>query len=513
MKQRGVLRFALLLVSCGVAPFARGAEVANWVGGDGLWSDATKWSGGVVPANNGGTTYTVNIDSGNAAASKVTLRGGAGSGNSIAIDALTVDGGDSLAVQNYTVSTGALTVNGLLDFGSFGTVNLPADATVGGAGTIRFSNGSTRLGVSTGTLTIEDGITINGGSGYDIYYSGFNSARVGGSGASLVSRGLIDARSMLIVSGSTIDNRGTFQASAGGQFVIDSNFSLDTIGNLVNDGGEFVITKTLQNVGQALRVDRPRGWVLAGGTVSGGTVSTSGSGYIYVPYLHTGTLTNVTLNGDVQVNGELHISGTFSGNGTIQIANPEAIEGSGVVRVNAVPAGVTIRGGHDASFEAPMKARIFASSNAGTIRAERSVFDGAGILRVAGTLTNSGRLEVSEGGTLHAENNLTFGNFGKLVADGGGLLEVVGYLDLATGADSLEVLPKKGGGAYDNHVIATYTGRLFGTFDGVTPGISVSYDTPNQIIISGIPLPEPGLTSLAMVTLALSGGARRRRRR
>lgn len=513
MNLRGVVRIVWLLLSCGVTPIARGAEVANWIGGEGLWSDAAKWSGGVVPANNGGRTYTVNIDNGNAAASNVTLRGGAGSGNSIGVDALTIDGGDALAVENYMVSTSALTVNGLLDFRHFSAVTLPPDTTVGGTGTIRFTSGFAQLGVGTGTITIDDGMTISSEAGRGIYYSAWDTPSIGSIGAAVVNRGVIDVRGGLIVSGSTIDNRGTFRVSDGGQLTIDTNFSLGTIGNLVNDGGEFVISKTLQNVGQTLRADRPRGWVLAGGTVSGGTVSTSGLGYIYVPYINSGTLNNVTLNGDVRVNGDLRITGSFAGSGTIRIVNPEAIEGSGVITVSAVPAGVTIRGGHDASFTAPMKSRIFASSNAGTIRAERSVFGGAGILRVAGALTNSGRLEVSEGGTLHAENNLTFGNFGKLVADGGGLLEVVGHLDLATGADSLEVLPQKGGGAYDNHVIATYTGRLFGTFDSVTPGISVSYDTPNQIIISGIPVPEPGLTSLAMVVLALSGGARRRCRR
>ena len=71
----------------------------NWLGGTGNWSDATKWSTGVVPNS---TSVNVCIDNGNPVASQVTLDISASVGN------LTIDANDSLIISNNT----ALTVAG-----------------------------------------------------------------------------------------------------------------------------------------------------------------------------------------------------------------------------------------------------------------------------------------------------------------------------------------------------------------------------------------------------------------
>jgi hypothetical protein len=286
----------------------------------------------------------------------------------------------------------------------------------------------------------------------------------------------------------------------------------------VNNGGGFVIFKTLANAGQTLQVDRARGWVLAkGGTIDGGTVATSGAGYLEVPYGSRGTLNNVILNGNVRIDGDLYITGASGGNGTVTINNPEAIEGSGNVFAATLPAGITVRGGISTQFDGQFggeRATVHVNTNQGRIRAQKSIFNDAGRLRLLGdddTITNAGALELSPGGTLTSLSNLTFASGGKLTIDGGGLLEVTGNLNLSTTFDSLDVKPRTNGQAYGD-VIATYTGTLTGVFSSVTPGINVQYLTASkQIRISGTPVPEPAGFGLLMVMLG--GLACRRHRR
>ena len=132
----------------------------------------------------------------------------------------------------------------------------------------------------------------------------------------------------------------------------------------------------------------------------------------------------------------------------------------------------------------------------------------------AGAVTNSGALEISDGGSMLAENDLTFGPHGKLVVDGGGLLDVAGNLNLSTTFDSLDIRPRLDGQPYVSQLIATYTGTRSGTFNTVTSGIAVQYLTATgQIRITGTPVPEPGSIAIVIGMTALACCRRRRLRR
>ena len=64
--------------------------------------------------------------------------------------------------------------------------------------------------------------------------------------------------------------------------------------------------------------------------------------------------------------------------------------------------------------------------------------------------------------------------------------------------------------AAGSYLIATYAGALTGIFDHVTPGYTVSYATPHQIIVTSVPEP------VGVGLIGLSGSLlfwRRRRRR
>ena len=513
---------ASLLTAIGGSRAFAAQQAATWLGGNGSWTDATKWSTGVVPNNNAANTYNVNIDNANPANSEVFLQGGGYPNPTYTVDALAIDSGDSLRLEVVNLQLNqSPTIHGSLTLGHEGAVLLPAGATVSGTGEIIVQSGSTNLAAASGTLTIDSGITVHGGGIPDSYFT--YRPGIGSSAVALVNKGIIRADAGLIrISGSSIDNQGMIEVGANSVLFIDADFNLATFGNFVrSDSARVAIARTQTNTGQTLNVSRPRGWTLAGGTITGGTLTTSGAGTIYAGYLSGGTLDNVTLNGLVEVDGTLNVTGTLAGNGMIKINNPEAIEGLGNVNIGTIPAGITVRGGiseqYDGMWEpAGNRARVSVSSNQGVIRAQKSIFNDAGRLRILAfgggtTITNTGSLEVSDGGTMISLNNLTFGTNGKLVVDGGGLLDVTGNLNLATSFDALDIRPRLDGQAYVSQLIATYTGTQSGTFNTVTPGISVQYlFASKQIRISGTPVPEPAAVGLMMGMLVTLACRRRR---
>jgi hypothetical protein len=378
----------------------------------------------------------------------------------------------------------------------------------------------------SGALTIGPGLTLRGGSGpfSDQYLSG--EPNIGSDASPLINQGHIVAdglHSLLIVGGSTINNQGTLEVTNGATLAIDAAFSLATIGTLVNNGGAFAIRNSFDNTGQTLQIDNAHGWWLGAGspfnpaTIHGGTIETHDGKGLVIPYENTGQLDAVVLNGKVILDGNLIVpSGqTFTGNGEIAIDNPEAIEGSGNVGTasgkTSIGAGVLVHGGIDSSFD-------FSPGFKAAVGNDREILDNLGTISVdengkqmyliGSTINNSGVLEVVSGAQLRVFGDLIFFDESRLKIDGGGsvnidntILSGVENLDLGTPNDFLDVTPFAGGGPYDNFLIVSYTGTLIGAFSHVTPGITVSYATPGEIRISGTPIPEPGLTSMAFVSL------------
>ena len=115
-------------------------------------------------------------------------------------------------------------------------------------------------------------------------------------------------------------------------------------------------------------------------------------------------------------------------------------------------------------------------------------------------LVNGGSIAPGDGvGTLTFTGNSTFGNNSHFAIEVTGATAdqlSVANLNLASTSDFLDVtLP--GGATPGNYVIATYSGTLTGTFNNVTPGFTVNYATPGQLILNVPPL--VGLGSLAAV--------------
>ena len=92
---------------------------ATWLGGVGLWNDASMWDIGVVPNNNGDTTYDVVIDAQPGTASTVTVD------DTETVNNVTVDAGDELDI----VDSGSLSIAGDTIANS-GTIALDSQAQV-----------------------------------------------------------------------------------------------------------------------------------------------------------------------------------------------------------------------------------------------------------------------------------------------------------------------------------------------------------------------------------------------
>lgn len=131
---------------------AHAAQVtATWTGAGNStnWSDPANWSTPNFP-NNGtpaGTTYNVVIDGNSGATSNVMLN------VTVTIDALTVNSGDSLSVNNAQrltiinngvgTNSGTITNNGVIALNSAGNLTdlvINGDVTLNGSGTLTLSN-------------------------------------------------------------------------------------------------------------------------------------------------------------------------------------------------------------------------------------------------------------------------------------------------------------------------------------------------------------------------------------
>lgn len=123
-----------------------------------------------------------------------------------------------------------------------------------------------------------------------------------------------------------------------------------------------------------------------------------------------------------------------------------------------------------------------------------------------------GGADGQQAGTLSIIGDVRFGPNGQFAAQLGpasDLLRIVGNLDLSEADDALVLTqfgPIQPGASF---VVATYTGDLSGTFDTVSPGFVVSYQTPHEILVTAVPEPAGAVALLASLFCGLSRRARR----
>ena len=399
------------------------AQNDNWLGGTGNWSNGAKWSAG-VPSG----TSKVFIDNGKAGASPVALDINGSATN------LTIDADDSLSVNNgISLSIGAsgggtIANSGLLNINSTGTSTSLVVVNAGGSGvmltgggTLNMSNNPNNvIGVFGGGLTNVNN-TIQGAGQIGNTQMGLNNqatinANIGGSGAN----------PLIIDPAGTGSNTGTLEATNGGTLELQSPFN--------NTGGK------IQAVGAGSTV------LLGPDTsFSGGTLTTSGGGIVGVANNTssehaatlegmTNTVTNagtfevfdggaVVLDGTISNTGSILMKGasastlldvsgpthaaSLTGGGTVTMSNSAnntiGVFGGGLTNVNN-----TIQGaGQIGNTQMGLNNRATINANVGGSGANPL------IINIAGTGSNTGTMEATNGGTL--ELQASFNNTGGMI--------------------------------------------------------------------------------------------------
>jgi hypothetical protein len=470
---RTTIKLTLLLAAALMCRNASGAvSNAVWLGGAGVWSDTTKWSGGTVPHNTGGNNYVVFIDNGNAVASIVTQ-----DVNGATINALNISAGDRLLIGNNIalwvddgVSGGTITNAGTITLTpSFGVSHLRGGLRVvlTGGGTVTMAgNGQNFIfGLTATNLLINQNNTIQGAG-----QIGFNAMALANSGTidANVAGGLLvlDPTDTMVVT-----NTATLQASNGGrlQLLGGTFYNSGTIRALDNSVVEFNVA-----------------------TVTGGTLTNAATGLLVATGVST--LSNVTQSGRFSVTNNVYVvlGGAITNRGVIALnstfneawlrpVNNTRFLGGGTVELNQfpndkifglAPGDLLINQDNTIRGAGRLGNDFMGLANAGTIDANipgaSLVVDPTDSLIV----TNSGTMQASNGGRLQLVGG-TFFNAGTIRAlsdarvelsaatiTGGTLTNAASGLLVATGVSTLSNVTQSGRFSVTNAVYVVLGGTI-----------------------------------------------------
>ena len=493
-------------------------------------------SGGIVnltgTLNNAGSTLTLNATTGSWRLAGGTISGGtiatSGGAKLLATFSGTLDGvtvnGDLDLVSNSSflqaTITNGLTLNGTAFVGTpsnigYGSaLSFKGTQSLSGTGAVAFgyANFNTlRLEDAGSTLTIGPGITVRGQSGV----LGYSAGQWGGpSNVTVINQGTINADTAggtLKMDGTNWSNAGLITATAG-TIQLGGTFGLTGGGTISSNGGLVDLTGTLNNAGSTLSLNATTGsWRLAGGTISGGTIATSGGAKLLATF--SGTLDGVTVNGDLdlvsnssmlqaRITNGLTLNGTafvgttssigygsalsfkgtqsLSGTGTVVFGhasfNTLRLEDAGTTLT--IGPGITVRGqsgvlGYSAGqWGGPSNVTVI---NQGTINADTA----GGTLKMDGTNWSNAGLITATAGTIQLGG--TFGlTGGGTISSNGGLVDLTGTLNNAGSTLSLNATTgswRLAGGTISGGTIATSGGaKLLATFSGTLDGVTVNGD-------------------------------------
>ncbi len=407
------------------------SQTDTWLGGSGMWSQMANWSLDAVP----------------------------GQGNDCVIPANSAPNVDINGIcRNLTIAAGnvwPIPTSLLIVYGP--SVVNPASVTFGP---------SFKGGLSIGGTT---GLTVPLTGGGTITLLGPNNEIAGNVGGTLMNvDNLITGQGFVGIGDIGIINQSTITASGGVLNIFPSPLGATNTGtmqassgatlNLTDSGGQGTIFNNTGGLIQALAGGTV---TLTGGTISGGTLTSVGTGifstpaggvnpawknltsnanYLIVPGGSSTLLATITNNGTIQAQGVLFISGsvTLTGTGSVPmvstgsinslngsgaLTNQSSITGSGGIGDSGLT--VTNQGTINATDTAhPLILSGLSLTNTKTLEAS-----GGGTLQIANTVNNTG-------GTIEAQTGSTvlldFGtiNGGMLTTSGTGTFQTIsGTLD------------------------------------------------------------------------------------
>jgi len=407
----------------------------TWTDGNGNWSVAGNWSGG-VPTSSTNTcitdgTSTVTLDvSGSTADLQLA------SGN-----ILNFDPGTILSVfGTQIINAGQININS--GGGQNAVLELENNVTLSGAGTLTLANtgggGTAIIYQAAGGLTLTNQSTIQGAG-----IIGFN-------GLSLINQGTVDANASgqtLLLESITngINNAGgLLQASNGGTLLFDGitvggggTITATTGGTVQFIGNTDIVGGILNNIGGTLGTLNGNAATLDGSTVAGAiTINgtyTNGEGSTTAILGTINNKNNFQLNSGSGSNSVLELGSnvTLQGGGTVTMSNSG---GGGSAIIDQAAGGLTltnvdntIQGAGIIGFNGLTvvnEATINANSSGQTLYLES----------ITGGLTNTAILEASNGGTLYIDG-VTVNNAGggTITANAGSTVQLLGNTTIQGG--------------------------------------------------------------------------------
>jgi len=333
--------------------------------------------------------------------------------NGVTLSNLTNNGTITAAYNSGNVLSGTIVNNGQIQFNDTNQLlSINGDVALTGTGSVTMTPGVGSFG---------NGTTIEGVTGSAILTNGAQQTIQGAgviAGLTLVNNGSVLANAnggTLNVSG-TINNNNQMTATNGGTMAFDN-------ATVTNGAAGVLAAQTGSTI------------TLLSSSVTGGTLSTTGTGDFQINGV---TLSNLTNNGAITAvyNSVNALSGTIVNNGQISFNNTNqileivgAVTLSGTGSVTMTPGtgsfgnGTTIEGvtsgaslTNDTQHTIQGAGIVFGLTtvaNKGTIDANAS----GGTLLLAANTTNTGTLAASNGGTLHLNANLS--NFSGTTLTGG----------------------------------------------------------------------------------------------
>ncbi|MGA9565706.1 MAG: hypothetical protein WBS19_09310, partial [Candidatus Korobacteraceae bacterium] len=432
-----VVALALTLALAPAAAFGQCtlSSPTTWTDGNGNWSVAGNWSGGVPTSStntcitDGTSTVTLNV-SGSTADLQLA------SGN-----VLNFDPGNILSVfGTQIINAGQINVNS--GGGANAILELDNNVTLSGGGKLTLTNsgggGTAIIDQAAGGLTLTNQSTIQG------------TGEIGFNGLSLINQGTVDANTSgqtldLVSMSSGINNAGgLLRASNGGLLFVDGitvggggTITATTGGTVQLVANTDVVGGTLNNIGGTLGTPNGNSAILDGST-GAGAITLNGT-YINGVGSITEILGTIKNNNNFQLNAgggansilEIGSNLTLQGGGTVTMSNSG---GGGQVIIDQAAGGLTltnvnntIQGAGTIGFNGLTvvnEATINANASGQTLFLES----------ITGALTNTAILEASNGGTLNIDG-ITVNNAGggSITANAGSTVVLIGNTTIQGG--------------------------------------------------------------------------------
>ncbi len=284
-----------------------------------------------------------------------------------------------------------------------------------GALSVGSSGGTQSTALSGGTFTIDGAWTNESGATLQAVNDGnlvLNAAGANDSGNTVPSgvwtndagatvsvTGNSDHGGGLSLEGNGWSNAGAITMTNSSVF-LGGSFTLATLGAFGRSGGTVNLTGTLTNIGTTLALNNTTGtWMLDGGTIIGGTISTSGTALLQGEGSVNGVTLDGTLDGNVFGGSLTIINGLTLASGLVETTNIESLNFSGTQTL-AGTGEVLFNGGNNPNNGI----NLLGSGSVLTI-GPNITLDGltARIILGSGTVDNYGTLSVgSSGGTQSA---------------------------------------------------------------------------------------------------------------